>query len=649
MESTWIQDALRSSIKTIDTFGSPDSPPPEQDPLRRKLIEGVLFTRRFVPTYHILVLGIIFIVSGTHWVNIAIRRNRRRAARLISLDIEDDYDRDAKAGQLCPYLGKYCERESSSISSSGSSTLQGTASPPQADREESEETPLLHDGHILQPVHAQKTILSSIRKFLMYQPRSIPVFNKTLPPNGTSLAILGFMGINIFYMFFHIDLQIYQSFVVADRFGFLFVANLPYLYLLAAKNQPAKLLTGRSYESLNLFHRRLGELLCLQAILHCGGMVITWYLIIRPNGFGLVRFLLLKTIIWGLIAFFAYEALYFTSLASFRQRWYELFLGLHIVLQVIALVFVFLHHPVGQPYVGASLAIFLLDRLVYRIRIKSTTVQARAMIMEDDETVKLTANIPLDTSNHVSHIFGKSISYGWKATDHIFVTVPSLSGSHILQSHPFTIASRAPASKEEEAPLILLIRAQSGFSADLLMRARSHKQLTLRLDGPYGSSHARHIFEGSNLALLIAGGSGIAVCWPLVQHLLDRSRASDVETGSRVMGRRQRIVLIWIIHQGEHLDWIGREALADAEFRGVEIIIPRATEEIGRPDLKGMIESVASDTEHSQSTILDKARTRKISVVASGPDSMGRVVQNTCAEMVGEGKNVDVTIEKFGW
>ncbi|KAH6682891.1 hypothetical protein B0J14DRAFT_574571 [Halenospora varia] len=649
MESVWIQEALRSSIKTVYTSGSPDSPPPEQDPLRRKLVEGVLFTRRFVPTYHIFVLGILLIVSGTHWISRAVRRHRRRAARLPSLDVEDDYDRDAKAGRLCPYLGKYCERESGGASSSGSSILQGTASPSQADRENSEETPLLHDGHTLQPLHAQRTIRSSIQEFLMYQPRPIPVFNKVLPTNGTSLAILGFMAINIFYMFFRIDLQIYQSFVVADRFGFLFVANLPYLYLLAAKNQPVKLLTGRSYESLNLFHRRLGELLCLQAFLHCGGMIVTWYLVIRPNGFGLVRFLLLKTIIWGLIAFFAYEALYFTSLASFRQRWYELFLGLHIVLQVIALVFVFLHHPVGQPYVGASLAIFLLDRLVYRIRIKSTTVQARATIMEDDETVKLTANIPLDTPDQVSHAFGKSITNGWKATDHVFVTVPSLSRSHILQSHPFTIASRAPASKEEEAPLTLLIRAQAGFSADLLMRARSHRQLTLRLDGPYGSSHARHILESSNLALLIAGGSGIAVCWPLVQHLLDRSRASDVEAGSRDMGRRQRIVLIWIIHQGEHLDWIGRKALADAEFRGVEIVIPRATEEIGRPDLKSMIESVASDAENSKSTALNETGTQNIGVVASGPDTMGRLVQNTCAEMVGEGKSVDVTIEKFGW
>jgi hypothetical protein len=45
--------------------------------------------------------------------------------------------------------------------------------------------------------------------------------------------------------------------VFADRCGLVF-ANLPLLYLLAAKTQLHRLLTGYSYESLNIVHRRLG-------------------------------------------------------------------------------------------------------------------------------------------------------------------------------------------------------------------------------------------------------------------------------------------------------------------------------------------------------------------------------------------------------
>ena len=70
-------------------------------------------------------------------------------------------------------------------------------------------------------------------------------------------------------------------------------------------------------------------------------------------------------------------------------------------------------------------------------------------------------------------------------------------------------------------------------------------------------------------------------------------------------------------------------------------IIPRATEEIGRPDLKRMISDLV-DLHAGQ-------RGKKTSVVASGPDSMGRLVRNTCAGLVRDGKDVDVAIEKFGW
>lgn len=475
----------------------------------------------------------------------------------------------------------------------------------------------------------------------MYQPPPVPVINKTLPPNGVSLFIIAFLALNFFYMFFHINFNAFELFILADRFGLVFIANLPLLYLLAGKNQPLKFLTGRSYESLNIFHRRLGELLCLQAFLHCAGMTFVWYVLFRPNGFGLINFLLLKVIWLGLGAFFSYEILYFTSLGSFRQRWYELFLGLHVFFQIVSLVFVFFHHHAARPYVGVAVAIFVVDRLVYRIWRKSGTYEAQVETLEDRETVKLSSTLHRRSVSQMSAFLGTSISAGWAATDHVFVSIPLLARKHVVQSHPFTIASRAPVKDSDELHLQLIIRAQDGFSRDLLNIAFVQRQLIIRVDGPYGSSHARHMLEDSDLALIIAGGSGIAVGWPLVQHLLDSTRSADTETVSISSLRRQRIVLVWVIHQGSHLSWIGRQAFADAENRGAEIIVPRATEEIGRPDLGSMIREIINDHAGGQAK-----RTR---VVASGPDGMGRLVRNTCAYLVRNGKDVDVVFEKFGW
>jgi hypothetical protein len=231
--------------------------------------------------------------------------------------------------------------------------------------------------------------------------------------------------------------------------------------------------------------------------------------------------------------------------------------------------------------------------------------------------------------------------FGWQSADHVFLTVPSLSTKHIIQAHPFSIASAAPLPGDEEARLELLIRAQDGFSRDLLNAARLHKHLIIRLDGPYGCSQARTMLKDADLAVVVAGGSGIAVGFPLIHHLLDISRSSDTEIAPTYARMRQKIILIWVIHEESHLSWVGRRALADAENRGAEIIIPRATEEIGRPDLKGMISEIVEKSADGMGT--------KTTVVVSGPDSMGRAVRNTCAGLVRDGRKVDVLLEKFGW
>jgi NAD(P)H-flavin reductase len=638
IESRWLREFTSRSFD-VSSRNSTSPTPPQRDPRLAKLVEGILYSRRLILTYHFVILGFVVLLTVVHWTRKILRWKKRRCSKLRGWTLQKpDIDNLGTRPLFC----KPNSQEIKSISSSSCSTIiDGSASPPRKDVDEDEESPLLlrHDRSL---PFSQRSLISSFQAVWMYQPPPIPVVNKILPANGTSFVVLAFVALNLFYTFYHINFNLFELFVLADRCGLVFVANIPLLYLLAAKTQPLRVLTGRSYESLNIFHRRLGELLCLEAFLHFGGMIGAWYILIRPNGFGLVRFLLLKMCLLGLGAFFAYQLLYFTSLASFRQRWYELFLYFHIVLQVAALVFVFFHHPSARWYVGIALTIFLVDRLVYRLGIKRTKiVEAETKILEDEETVRLSSIVTQHPISIFSSIFGHSVKTGWKATDHVFITVPSLSAGHIVQAHPFTIASPPPRPEDTAARMELLIRAQNGFSRDLLNAARLHKHLSLRLDGPYGSSHARDMLEDSDLALLVAGGSGIAVCWPLVHHLLDGKLSPDVEIGTKFSDRKLKIILIWVIHEGTHLSWLGRPALADADYRGVEIIIPRATEEVGRPDIKSMINELVQT--------YASGKNNKIRVVASGPDSMGRVVRNTCATLVRHGKDVDVAIEKFGW
>lgn len=626
LESDWLQELTISSIATVSS-----------PPLSRH--GKIVFSRSFVPTYKYVVLGSIALFAVTHWAEKAIRWKRRRISSNTKTGYQGDTDET-----LRPLL----DQDIKNVYSSSSSTLEGNASPPIKLDEEHEESPR-SDFPI-----SWKSIIPSTRALWMHQPPPIPVVKKVLPSNGTSFLALLFIAINMFYTFYRTSFEATELFILADRAGLVVVVNLPLLYLLAAKNQPLRVLTGQSYESLNIFHRRLGELLCLEAFIHSAGMLGAWYMFLRPAGLSLLWFLSRPIIFLGLGAFVSYEALYFTSLASFRARWYELFLFSHIALQITGLAFLYFHHHFAQQYVLATVAIFLIDRLVYRLGIKSTTISATTKILEDEDTIKLSAVIPLQPLALVSRIFGHSLKTGWQATDHVFLSVPSLSTKHIMQAHPFTIASPPTGSNAQEGTMELLIRAQDGFSRDLLNAARLHNRLAIRLDGPYGSSHARDMLSSSDLAILVAGGSGIAVCWPLVHHLIQSRSAqsassSDIESQPLITrntgSHAQKIVLVWIIHETTHLSWLGRPALQEAEYQGVEIIVPRATSEIGRPDLTAIIHGIMKTHKRS----MKKQKENRIRVVASGPDGMGRSVRNTCASLVREGRDVGITVEKFGW
>jgi len=605
----------------------------------KPIVDAIHFSMRFILSYQLVLVGMLVLFTIVHWGG---RWRAWRKRRNAAVEREHQRGQSPTRGSKDGKSGVVIE-SSSSGSSSSSSTLGGDVEPKDLEtKDQHEQTPLLSRLQSGRKSTQGWLFTSKIKACLAYQLKPIPYINKTLPSNGTILTVLVFLGLQIFYMLFKTPLTLQMLFVFADRTALLFVANLPLLYLFAAKNQPIKLLTGYSYESLNIFHRRLGEVMCLLALLHSAGMIGVWYTILRPVGIPLVKFLLLKMILLGIGAFVAYELMYFTSLGSFRQRWYELFLGLHVILQAAALVLVWFHHRRSRWYVGVALAIFLIDRVVYRSTIKSTTLRALLEVKEDKRTIVLRTAIRADQNQKLaSQVIGGNVTKGWKPTEHAFLTVPSLARKHIIQAHPFTIASKAP-SAGEDTQLELLIRAQDGFSGDLVRYARDHYTVSVRLDGPYGSQSAVQMLQESDYAVIVAGGSGIAVAWPLVWAVLTYLENGDLEN-SLIATNTKRILLVWIIREESHLSWLGQDRLEELEARGVKLEIPPPTSKSGHPDIEGIISDwvVSIDGQTLRGT--------KVGVVASGPDGMNRTVRNICASMLWQGRDVFVEIEKFGW
>ena len=244
---------------------------PHHLPGFRKLIAGIQFSRQFILSYQLVLLCLLLSFASFHWIS---RLRSWLRVRLVGRARQD------------------CE-----IKNGRSSTLHANSTTFESLVKIDERSPLLHTDC------QKRTLLSNItcrtRAFLVYQPSPIPIIHKTLPSNGCTLLILAFLALQAFYTLYNVHLSVPMLFVFADRAGLVFVANLPLLYLFAAKNQPIKLLTGYSYESLNIFHRRLGEIMCLLALLHSLGMLGVWYTILRPAGSTLTRFLLSKIILLG--------------------------------------------------------------------------------------------------------------------------------------------------------------------------------------------------------------------------------------------------------------------------------------------------------------------------------------------------------------
>lgn len=631
MESAWLRDIMRRSLEAPvypaaidDEIGSPY----DGDPRYRELFKQVLYSRRLILTYQAVVWGTILLVAAVRWTRKALRERRRRASLNI-LETDSVYT----GGVLkSTSIGRGQAEESSS---STSSTLRGTGTLSVPAKDTDERTPLLHHDH---KASTRRSIILYIKAFLIYQPHPIPFVNKTLPSNDTAIILLAFVALNIFYTFFRINFSIPELFVLADRCGLVFVANLPLLYIISAKNQPLKLLTGHSYEFLNIFHRRLGELIAIHAAIHAVGMVVVWYTVLGPYGLTLGQFLSRPEVSYGLTALTAYQLIHLTSLASFRQKCYELFLASHVALQAAGLLFLFLHTPGSRVYVGIALAIFLIDRLIYRVFVKRTAVEATASVLDDGETIKLSTDISLLPSTKISKL-GKSIRYGWKAADHVFVSVPSLARKYIFQAHALVITSATPKPGADHAQLDFLLRVREGFSLDLLHRVRKNDRIKMRLDGPYGSSLARTMLGDSDLAILVAGGSGITVAWPLLQHLQELNRSGEASGAPTFALRNRKIALVWVVRKTVHVSWVGQPALDDAQGSGVEVTVPTATEDQGRPDLEAIIGDV----------VRRHGRGKRTGVVVSGPMSMSRDVRNICSALVWQGKDVDVKVEKYGW
>ena len=640
-----------------------------------ELEKEIQFSRDLTSTYLIVAAGTLAIIACQHWTRALLSsrvrvvsdcQDERREAKSIEQGSPDGGASSSSSTLVANEIGDD-EASFSRHQRTGLSTHRIFES----ERDTiDEETPLLSSAASKNRVISR--YWKTIKSFAIYQPGPIPAItasSNSLPPNGSTLVILLLFVPNLFYLLYRVPFSLQTIIVLADRAGRCFVINLPILYLLGAKHQPLLFLTGRSYEALNIFHRRLGEWMIFLATVHSVCMIAFFWPLFRARGHDVWYFLGQPIILLGVLTFLAFIVIWSTSIGYVRQFYYEIFLAVHVMGQVIALALLFFHHPNSRPYVAVAVLIWAVDRIFMRNFIVPVTLDATAMLGHDEDTVLLSAKVPIrDNGSRLHQMLQPRICNGWKPGQHVFISVPSLKPSATLQAHPCSIASLpdiiVPDSEESAyRSLNLIIRAKNGFTLDLLNLLKSKQTelcasvilegLQIRIDGPYGSTEAHQATHKADRVLLVAAGSGIAVTFPLAVEVLRKTlevpEQEDVPSIPQEHPKN-RMAHYWILRSKSHTSWLShassKPSLSESSTEYPILLPPQGTETLDPKSSRASLVESAVNWITDHGAVEDGA---KIVVVVSGPDAMVRGVRNRCAELVKHGYDIDVFAEKFGW
>ena len=391
------------------------------------------------------------------------------------------------------------------------------------------------------------------------------IFSMATPTRGQSMALLGYVVLNIIFCLVKFDLFLpntyYDSYhmqlcrYLADRTGVIAFTHFPALFLFGGRNNVLAWATGWSFDTFNVYHRWIARGMVMHAVIHS---VAYSALVTYTNSYK-AEFSEAYWV-WGVVATVLCCVILGQSMHFLRSRFYEVFLFIHIVLAAVFMAACYWHcAELGWlEWLYASWAIWAFDRVVRVVRLVWSGF-AKA-----------------DSKLYPDGIFKMTISYSqrWKyyPGSHIYFHVMRPWG--FWESHPFTIYQHPDPSQSDK--LILCGTAKEGMTRNIyndLSKASGSKNFSLLLDGPYGH---RHNLQHYNTCIFMAGGIGVTATYAYAADLIAKADMN------------QHIVFIWITRHESALKWFSEEMeyLAKSGRCTIQMYITKSAEPV-------------SDTEHS--------------------------------------------------
>ncbi|KAH9946886.1 iron reductase [Amylocystis lapponica] len=507
------------------------------------------------------------------------------------------------------------------------------------------------------PTHmpAWSTMLPSVHRFLGYSVR--PGYSV-----GKALLLLVYSGLMLYA-------GLYKSnpFKNPVRAGMVYGSQLPFIMVLATKNNVIGWLVGCGYEKVDLVLLSEAEVLNVPIVqLNYLHRLVGRFAILAVNVHGIAYRVVLGTpgetqYQMGFIGLIAADVLFLLSTSIVRQVCYPLFYVSHFFMgQVFVLAFV-MHMPWSMPYVLAAGTFIMFDRILRMIRSRFTTAHLRAL----PELGMTRIEVP-------------TINAGWRAGQHVRIKVFSFGMGWFgwAEAHPFTIASVSKGASDEG--LVLMCKKAGDWTSKLYELAKREDKgeanglgprVRVLIDGPYGGP-GHSIMSSFSGAMFVAGGSGITYALGAVRELMQR--ASEGRTRVKV------IELVWSIPDPASLAPLlplFTNLLKDSEesytmlrisvsytrapsspeaFAAVQTLPPGLTLSAGRPKLGKILDSVVDHTSSPYGGGRENLGPAS-GIVAGvcGPLSLGeelaKAVRNIPSERAKAVGGIEVHQEIFGW
>ncbi|CAK7221776.1 hypothetical protein SBRCBS47491_004643 [Sporothrix bragantina] len=358
----------------------------------------------------------------------------------------------------------------------------------------------------------------------------------------------------------------------ADRTGILSYACLPFLWLFGGRNNIFLWATDFSFRSFNIFHRHVAWVATFEAIVHSINYTVlyTVYSSSYASSYESNYFYM------GVVATITMSLMVVLAHSWLRQKFYESFLIIHIVLAIVTIYALLCHtnfeNETWQGYLYPVVAIWGFDRAVRIVRVLYCNLHVKFSkgFIHNETTVRYFADADL---LRIEMSPGVRAPFKPGPGQYYYLYQPmALLG---WENHPFTLGAYTtkdmPAGHNGVASMTSITSIAGSYESSLVFYVRPYDGWTQRLrkqcqkaadgivhpklliEGPYGEKADLHHFD---TLLLFVGGTGIASAVPYILDHIQRA-----ENGTT---RTTNIQLIWSGRQKAMFEHIADTELRDA-------------------------------------------------------------------------------------